>query len=546
MPADLGYAYFPGIQQIISGQLTLGHGITPNVATLTIAPQSQLVQTQGTLTFVFGSTVIEFPDCLVNAASYTRDSNGLIYQLQIYDRRWRWGYGKISGMYNVRRIDGQLVGGSNGRGASLADNTEKSPQDLARLCFAAIGETNFDVSALPNAARPFVEWDVAQPMQALADLCELLGCRIVLGIDNKVRICRRGQGDELPYDLSVMDESATFDPPDEIQKYTVVTGRCLFQTDFALEPVGIEPDGTIKPLDDLSYTPAGGWGDIDLKSFNGVGDTKLRELAESCVFKTYRVVVPVKIPGYGTVDSLELLDLTNEQVLTSADYSSTGRLLPDRQKEALVFGDYYQKQGTYTNTGTTTLPDQPTKEQMKYVITGFNLDANRGLVTFSEPIFKLSGSGNQAVPAVLKLRTATYLRQAADRAAVRWEQFRGQSTGKPEKVRQVDEIVLAYKNGVSNKAEVDKQINYYLDAMQQELQVQQPYSITYAGLKRINLDGAIQQVSFEVGPSGCRTKASRSTDQDMRVPSYEERRFYEKLRGIKPAKPDTIKKRELR
>ena len=85
---------------------------------------------------------------------------------------------------------------------------------------------------------------------------------------------------------------------------------------------------------------------------------------------------------------------------------------------------------------------------------------------------------------------------------------------------------------------MDQQTNYYIDAAIKELYGQQPQSRSYAGLKWIQLDGAIQQVSFEVGMGGCKTRAARCNDVDTSVPTYEERRFYERIRGQKPQKTD--------
>jgi hypothetical protein len=44
-----------------------------------------------------------------------------------------------------------------------------------------------------------------------------------------------------------------------------------------------------------------------------------------------------------------------------------------------------------------------------------------------------------------------------------------------------------------------------------------------------DLDGAIQQIVFEIGPSGCTTTASRNDEQVHKYPSYNERRALDTL-----------------
>jgi len=43
MSPPQGLATYPGIQQLLSASITLSHGISPNTATLSFAPQSNLV-----------------------------------------------------------------------------------------------------------------------------------------------------------------------------------------------------------------------------------------------------------------------------------------------------------------------------------------------------------------------------------------------------------------------------------------------------------------------------------------------------------------------
>jgi hypothetical protein len=536
-----GYAYWPGINQIVSCSYTAAHGITPSAAVLEIAPQFNNFQADGDLTFYYGSNVIVLRDCKVDTLSFERNENGEIWRLVILDRRWKWKFGKLSGMYNVRKENGDIkIAGA--RNTSLVYETEKSPQDLLKLCLEAANERRFDVSQVPNNTRPFVEWDVDCPMQAANQLCDELGCRIMLTSDDRVRICKQGQGQQLP-NGPILDDSGTIDPPNTVQKITVACGKVLYQADLPLEPVGYEMDGTLKPINELSYTPVGGWGSIDLQTFNGIKDQELRELAQSCIFKTYRVRTPVTIPNYGTVNGLDALGLTNNQVVLVSDYDTNGRLLPDRLAKAIVWGDYYPEKGDHTNTGTTSLPQRITKEQQKKVIMSFNLDADERLVTFGNYIYKLNGTiPNMTVdPATIYLRCALNVREEKTRAW--WRYGYGRGNGWPEQIiHKENELILSYRQDGNNRADIDRQANYYLDAEWNSLQTKQPQARTYAGLLKIELDGAIQQVTWSVGLGGATTKASRCDDMDTGVLSYDQKRFYEKTRNTnsKPAMTESV------
>jgi hypothetical protein len=72
---------------------------------------------------------------------------------------------------------------------------------------------------------------------------------------------------------------------------------------------------------------------------------------------------------------------------------------------------------------------------------------------------------------------------------------------------------------------VNSQCDYYLDAAEQTYQTTYPQTIRYVGLRGdIELDGAIQQIVFAIGPGGCTTTASRNDEQVHKYPSYNERR----------------------
>ena len=80
---------------------------------------------------------------------------------------------------------------------------------------------------------------------------------------------------------------------------------------------------------------------------------------------------------------------------------------------------------------------------------------------------------------------------------------------------------------MQSDTELKRQAGYYLDAAEREYNQEYPQSVTYAGLQQLELDGAIQQVTYQCGPRGFTTAASRNTEDLDRTPSYKEKRQME-------------------
>src|SRR5262245_10022613 len=126
MPELHGRASFPGVQSVLSCSYTMSHGISPSVGQMEIVPQAG-VGLGGTLVLFDGVTTITLRDCRVDQSSVRLDQGGFVTSLSILDRRWKWAFGEISGMYNRRMENG-----------ALDLTTEKTPQQLVALCLQAM------------------------------------------------------------------------------------------------------------------------------------------------------------------------------------------------------------------------------------------------------------------------------------------------------------------------------------------------------------------------------------------------------------------------
>ena len=166
-----GRAFFPGLTNYIKTvTMPMIHGIAPGVGSITAVPFAGFANTVGDLVLTYDSTTIRFRDCsIVNPSLKGGANSPRMWSLSVLDRRWKWKFGEVSGRYNSLRPDNDLD-----------ERTEKTPRELATLLLDAMGEENYDISALPDTARPHVNWYFANPALELQNLCDSLGCRVIL------------------------------------------------------------------------------------------------------------------------------------------------------------------------------------------------------------------------------------------------------------------------------------------------------------------------------------------------------------------------------
>ena len=523
---------WPGVSGVLSCSFTITDGITPSIATLECVPQRGL-QYSGTFAITYGGTTIAFPDARVqDVEQVTSDTGATTWKLSIADRRWRWkNSATISGYYNVRRSTVALVAG-----------TERTPRQLANMLLDAMGERDYDVAALPNDTRPEVTWDAANPAEELARLCESLGCRIVLSVvTNKVRIVKAGEGSRLARAFA-MEASIGVDPPDPPGRLHFIGGRTQFQGDFRLQAVGRDVDGTVRPINELSYAPPTGWRLSDSDHFNDVPDKANRALAQESVWRWYRILPPFRLPGIGAaINSRELvLPLLGEQIET---YVVDGI---ERPREPWVWGQFWR--GTEAHQDDVRSPDPACVNKPKNLYTqGFSVDEQTGIVKFNDPVYRLEDdptqvAGKRIYEAIIYLRIACNLREdLATRAWMRHEAERKLSTASALRswtqiVKRDDVVRRLYRYYVppvglrDNLAEVQRAATHYLDAVEAEYRVTDVGSVSYAGIFRFDLDGAIRQITWSIQEDGrAITRASRNREEPVVSISYAERRFLEKL-----------------
>lgn len=517
---------FPGLKQVIRWNMTLSHGITPGICTIDVAPQFGVPDEVGTLRLQFGPIRLQFPECVVDYAHVRRNTAGMVVSLALLDRRWKWKHGAISGRYNLRTADG-----------TLDRATEKTPQQLATLLLRAMGESAFAVEELPNRARPEVDWAASNPASELASLCETLGCRVVLGVDNRVALRQTGQGATLPALDSIRTARIGIDPPARPDLLRLVAAPTRFQTKFRLEAVGEETDGTIRPIDELSYKPAEGWGSEPYTHFSNVIATDDRARAVATVYRWYRIKCTApddkggtfRIAGrHGPVENLwQLLPL--EKTLIDTEPGPDGI---ERPRLPFVDGYFWPESPDGDNFTTIRRSDRP-----------FTIDSARGIVRFAQPVLKRNADDDTYRPADLFLTVAHPLRELDTREEVRFTLERrlpGTPLGTgPEIVRRDDLVETIIHRGTNetetNRNELTGEANAALDAALTAYQTLQTSDAEYAGLIPISPDGAIHQVAWSGGPQGAVTRAGRNQEFSTLVPPWKTRRDSENNRRLADA-----------
>jgi hypothetical protein len=256
-----GIAIWPGAIAVEGCTYTISHGISPGTAILRMSPQPVFPDMQGDLVITDGNESVTIPGCKVDDLKVEQDSNGVYWSLTIVDTRWRWrDLGAITGCYN--QLDPH---------AKLYPWGIQSPTELAILCLNALGVTSYTLNLPPgidnpgpNVAQPIVNvsgtnppvnWNYLPPAQALQQLAEMYGCRVIYQLYNdSILVTPLGIGADLPPG-SIHKQGPSIKDPETPDSIGVVGAPTRFQMRLALDAVGEDFDGDYRPIDFLSYAP---------------------------------------------------------------------------------------------------------------------------------------------------------------------------------------------------------------------------------------------------------------------------------------------------
>lgn len=513
---------FPGLNAIQEASYAMRPGISPSAAVV-IASNASPGSLTGDLVFAYqkgagehastpASNTITIPDCLVEDVSIVSDQPDLL-RVTLLDRRWRWIHGHIDGHYNRQRPEGGL-------------DYEQTPAQLMTLLLDAMGESGYSVAAVTahdrNSSRPTVYWRGDVPALMLDALCRELGFVVTINSSNNVVICERnvgtpppttsGSGTEQNEHLLAVASSRGVAP----EYVRVACSNVQYECRLECEMVGLEPDGSVELIDDLSYAPAGGFTALDMdEGFTRVSGTTSvegesvshRALAQQTVGRWWRVKKQAHTaanyapPGYlgtaGDIDDIAML-------LPLRPYLNSERTLSDgtrQRREYVVEGVFADSADSHDNyTG----PWRHAK----------SLDRLNGIVQLSRTAFKRGTPdvNNDAANAF----TTVYLRCVVevddpDLNVKQYYAWTSSQNASGEGIRTIERPEIEFKvtptytdfttldSTDDNGTEVDAEAEYYADAEAAQYAVTSGFTVVYEGLRTHSLDGMVRQISWTAG-----------------------------------------------
>lgn len=573
---DQGVINFPGIEGPISASYTLSHGTDPARIIIQCNPQKNTVFQVGFFTMQWKGTIIRVPDCRILSDYVTLNDGGFVTSVTMEDYRWKWRYPVISGEYNVRNAY-----------QSVYKPTKKNPQQLAKLITKAMGIADglVNVAALPTDDYPYMQWYSSPAANELSSLAERYGCRVVPWPDGRVNIFRIGEGNPLPANLPTGTDTMGVVTPAGPDVIEVNFGPSKYRVICKLEPVGLDVDGSVQAIDDLSYRPTDGWefggaGHEDPGSFWKLQDylsskygaaTQRRaqfafimDLARRSIFKWYRIKLQMpkdsfagkfKIPGYPLpVESIsQLLPIDDRVVNVSLDPYNPAEikdgakdtdLFWDTYDQTMVWGDFFKRSMCGLD------PVDPDHDAFNkpvgnnfYPPGGYSIDRERGIVQFDDYVYTLQDNdgtpGSRMFPD-LALSFMCSPRDKVDRKMYKYYVERRRTDITPAGTQALVllhpefQMVHTFDMNVDgtpgpsraiNQKLLDKVANYYIDAELRKFRKQEPRSKQYNGLWPIYTDGAIREVTFTMNPDGgMETTACFNDERQPYILPYETRR----------------------
>lgn len=429
--------FLNGFEADGGGSFTIQGSTAPSRGTLRFR-LSYNVPDFGDLVISDGSQTIRLAGCRVVRRAVTGGGGGERWQeVTVEDRRWRWRYARIWGSYNT--IEGNAI----------LPRTKLHAQGLGMLLMQALGETRYDLSQLPTTSFPSFDWSADLVTGALEELLGQYGLILAPLYNGTWVAFKEGVGSKPSLDYRASDITQSREPQVVPDSIIFEGGTTLWQHDLYLEPVGIESmseKAALKPIDSLSYKPAGGWTKEDPDYFSGVAAAK-RELAKRCVWKYYRIAGPIQLtvppsqlPNGGTGGRVSAQIANKAKAYYNVDIDKVWRILPLETKQlslykangetdapdAAIVGYFREDKHRWTNNAVapasaddkSKLIDTSTNQALQYD-GGFQVDTERGLVVFSEPIFYYKQTGKTSVerlPAKIRLRTSFGLKDTDSRA----------------------------------------------------------------------------------------------------------------------------------
>ena len=472
-------------------------GCNPDNAIILAHSQDSPPMAVGTLAFSFNGQGVTWTNALCDQMTTQRSTHGWMTYYVIQDRRWRWSKGIITGAYNLRDEEGVLD-----------PTTEKTLAELATLLFTEMGEPGASVSAISSSEKPTVIWDRDNAVHELEQLLYQRGYVPTLSLDDQAVVYAVGSGATLPNNDDVFSVSNTIDPPELPYILKLVMAQTRVQSKLKCCAVGLDTDGAIKKVDDLSYRPTGGWGDIAFGELAEITDPEAHQCALLSVGKWFQIEFQADgthdlspyLPDEITVTSAkQYLPVYDELIQTKDDIFTTKRVSP-----AIVEATYFNDQGV-TPTG------KNVTELTRMNRTLWTLDRQRGIVKFVGPLKKRADNGEMTFAdvyltcsySVLEDDTHVYDKHERDRNMG----GTGTDVVKVEELRRTliadyDADGTTLLSLTDNQTTVDADADLYLDQAALRYVTEIGNVVAYRGIYPFGTDGITQQVRWNAAKPG--------------------------------------------
>jgi len=514
---EQGLVAFPGLVPNLGGSFELTRGVRPSSCKIYLPVQPSITRTVGTLRFSYAGGNIDFPQSALAPSTLRvfQDRRRLVWTVQVYDRRWKWRYKRISGEYNVRLCDGRV-----------AAATKKSLRELLTLLLDALGAAPYYLGDIPDGVYPSVKWNAARADLQLAHLCERYGLIPMLDCNNVVRVEHLGTGNALPTAGIIVGDNK-FSHATIPYKVRCIAGATIFQTDLELEAVGMDQDGTVKPIDALTYKPMDGWERSWYTTFSDV-DKKFRHLAMETVWRWYRVKVPLSVPGVPQINDLSQIELLDHAAEAADD--------PLKCLAPVVRGQFWDRGDLEYGTEKTF----PNFRDEAYYTDRFRINAERRLVEFDYPVVRLDQfqgpwQAKLWLTTGFKIKdpTGTYFVEygeagvagAQTNAEIRQDKY--SDIWGARIIKSVLPGGVPYNTSTDIQSELTKAATWIAGGYNGS----PAEDVTYEGLRGdIHLDGAIAQIRYKCGSGlGATTRVSRNAEFSVFTPDHQARRRMDRL-----------------
>jgi len=480
---------FPGISDPIRLCATRTVGMSPPGVALLWAPPQAVSSSIGNLTFGINETDITWTDALIDSSNTQATMQGQFQLFVIHDRRWRHQKHHVTGAFNIREDD-----------SSIDPSTEKTLPELVQWLFLQINES-VDVSAIDSTEKPHVSWDRESFPHAVDDLLESRGYVATLTTSNVYKIYKVGVGASFYDDGDLVYLSNSVDPPELPYKLTGVCARTRIQSKLKCRPVGLDNDRSVKPVDDLSYKPAGGWDNVDMETFASITDPIDRELALQSVGRWY--MIESQADGTHTGGEYSMDSIRREiPVREDLVESNINPFVHEFSNKAFVEANYFDD---FTNPPTgENNPDFTLVQDVNWQIL-----TDVGMVVFDSPIRYAEGSIDSRVMkfAEVYLTTSYSPTDSTLNLKDRYEvdRFLG-GTGKDilqmtslrrTLICNYGEDHITISSITDNYATIDSQANILLSHAVNRYATLNGQTLKYRGIKNYNVDGIVRQVIWE-------------------------------------------------